>query len=339
MKKLFLILLFTVLCRIAYNQVVKGVVLENGTNFPVIATIYFNGTFAGTLSDSTGNFELDISKYSLMSLSISAVGYNSVTLDDYQNKNPLIIYLTPKIFELKEVAISSESLAKRRIANLNLFKKIFLGSTKNGRSCKILNENDITFNYNSDRDTLKVFASKPILIDNVLLGYKMTYYLERFEYCKKDKSVFYAGSLIFNDDLAIDKSTRKLYRARRKEAFFGSRMHFLRALWENDLESAGFIVEDSRNEQLDYKDIVEDTLTDSPNNHTKYLKYSKTLYIYYDTGITTMSLLKQKVYFDKDGYYDQTGQGIRWEGNMMNRRVGDMLPYTYNTDKDPSHGM
>jgi len=329
MKKIFLIFLLANFCIVAYNQVIKGTVLENRTNIPIIATIYFNGTFVGTMSDSNGNFELDISKNALMSLTISSVGYYSVTLSDLLTQKPLIIYLNPKVYEVTEVVVASKSLVKRRIANMNLFKKVFLGSTKNARNCKILNENDITFNYDNDRDTLKAFASKPILINNKSLGYNMTYYLDRFEYCKKDGSMFFAGSLIFNKDLAIDKSSKKIYGMLRDEAYFGSRMHFIRALWEDDLESSGFTLKNSNKEDLRYKDIVEDGLTDSLNNPRKFLKYSKTLYIYYDTRLTTMSFLKAKVFFDKDGYFDQTGQGVSWEGYMMNRRIGDMLPYTY----------
>jgi hypothetical protein len=36
-----------------------------------------------------------------------------------------------------------------------------------------------------------------------------------------------------------------------------------------------------------------------------------------------------KVDFDKDGFFDKTGLSISWEGEMMDQRVGDMLPYTY----------
>jgi hypothetical protein len=74
---------------------------------------------------------------------------------------------------------------------------------------------------------------------------------------------------------------------------------------------------------------VEDNLTDSLNNHIKFLKYSKNLCISYDTRLTNIAFLKEKVYFDKNGYWDQTIPGISWEGDMMDKRVGDMLPYTY----------
>lgn len=332
MNKFILIFLLANFNIVAYNQVIKGTVLEKNTNNQIIATIYFNGTFVGTQSDLKGNFELDISKNASMPLTISSIGYYSVTLTDFLTYKPLIVYMTPKVYEMSEVVISSKSLVKRRIANLNLFKKVFLGSTDNARNCKIINENDITFNYANDRDTLKAFASKPILIHNMSLGYKITYYLDKFEYYKKDRTMFYAGSLIFNEDLASDETHKQLYVERRKDAYLGSRMHFFRALWADDLESAGFRVKNSANINLNYNDIVEHSLTNFLNNHIKFLKYSKSLSILYDTRLTHIDFLKEKVYFDKDGYFDQTGLSIRWEGDMLDKRVGDMLPYTYNIE-------
>jgi hypothetical protein len=333
MKKFILIFLFTNFSIVAYNQVIKGTVLEYNTNIPIIATVYFSGTFVGTMSDLNGNFDIDISKNASMPLTISSVGYNSVTLTDFLIHKPLIIYMTPKVYEVNEVVISAKSLAKRRVTNLNLFRKIFLGTTDNARNCKIINENDITFNYSNDRDTLKAFASKPLLINNMSLGYKITYYLDRFEYSKKSRNMLFSGNLIFNEDLAIDETHKKLYEVRRKEAYLGSRMHFFAALWANDLESAGFEVKNSANQNLNYYDIVEDKLTDSLNNHSKYLKYSKKMGIFYDTRLTKIEFIKEKIYFDKDGYWDQIVPGIIWEGDMMDKRIGDMLPYTYKMEK------
>jgi hypothetical protein len=328
-KKFILVLLFTHLSTVAYNQVIKGTVLENETNIPIIATIYFSGTFAGTLSDLNGNFELDISKNASKPLTISSIGYYSVALTDFSTDKPLIIYMTPKVYEMNEVVISSKSLVRRRKANMNLFKNLFLGTTYNARNCKIINENDITFNYDSDKDTLKAFASKPILINNNALGYKITYYLDKFEYYKKDRSMFFAGNMIFNEDLGINETQKQLYGERRNEAYLGSRMHFFRALWADDLKSAGFKVKNSSGRNLNYKDIVEVIHGDSPNKNTKFLKYSETLTILYSTRLSWIVFLKEKVYFDNDGYFDQSGRGISWEGEMMNQRVGDMLPYSF----------
>jgi hypothetical protein len=79
-----------------------------------------------------------------------------------------------------------------------------------------------------------------------------------------------------------------------------------------------------------YKDIVEDSHTDSLNSHRKFLKYIESLSIFYNTRSSKIVFLKKdKVYFDKDGNFDQAGMYISWEGEMMDQRVGDMLPYTY----------
>lgn len=329
MRKFILIFLFINFYVAAYNQIIKGTVLENKTNSPIFAAIYFNGTFTGTVSDQNGNFKLDISKNASMPLIISSIGYYSITLTVFSTDKPLIIYMTPKVYEVQGIVISSKSLVKKRKTNLKLFKNIFLGTTANARNCEIINENDITFNYDSEHDTLKAFASKPILINNMALGYKITYYLNRFEYYKKDRSMLLTGSLIFNEDLAIEETYKQLYERRRKDAYLGSRMHFFRALWADDLISAGFLVKNSADEYLNYKDIVYDSHPDSLNNHIKFLKYPKKLSIIYDSRSSDIVFLKEKVSFDKDGYFDQTGISISWEGEMMNQRVGDMLPYTY----------
>lgn len=329
MKKIILIFLFTNFYIVAYNQVIKGTILENKTRNPILATVYFNGTFVGTQSDLDGNFELDISKNTSMPLTISSIGYYSVTLTSFSTNKPLIIYLTPKVYEVKEVVISSKSLVMKRRANLNLFKNVFLGTTANARNCKIINENDITFNYDSDRDTLKAFASIPLLIINRALGYKMTYYLDRFEYSKRDRSMLFTGTLIFNEDLANEETNTRLYERRRKNAYLGSRMHFFRALWANKLTSAGFILKNSIGNSLFYKDIVEESNPDSQNNYIKFLKSNEKLSILYYTKLSYIVFDTGKVDFDKDGFFDKTGLSISWEGEMMDQRVGDMLPYTY----------
>jgi hypothetical protein len=56
-----MMLLFSGLNIVAYNQVIKGTVFDKKTNEKIgFATLYFNGTFVGTYSDENGHFELDI---------------------------------------------------------------------------------------------------------------------------------------------------------------------------------------------------------------------------------------------------------------------------------------
>jgi hypothetical protein len=335
MRRFFFIILFAGFNTVAYNQIIKGTILENGTKSPIsTAAIYYAGTFVGTLSDKSGNFELDISNNPLMPLTISSIGYYSVILNDYSTDNPLIIYLIPKLYELKEVVISSKPLFRKRKEYLKLFKDVFLGTTYNARNCEIINENDITFNYDACQDTLKAISSKPILIDNRALGYKIRYYLDKFEYYKKDGTFFFKGNIIFIEDLKDEKTDKKLserlYEKRRKNTYLGSRMHFFRALWSDDLESAGFLIKSSVDKYLHTKDIViqEDSQSmDSPNEQLRYLKYPENLQIYY-TSWSNIIFLNPIVNFNKNGRYDDLG--IHWEGEMSVKRIGDLLPFEYN---------
>jgi hypothetical protein len=323
---IFLLVNFNV---VAYNQVIKGTVLEDKTNNPVIATVYLNGTFVGTLTDQDGYFELDISKYATMPLTISSVGYYSVTLKDYSYDKPLKVNLTPKIYELRGVNIADRSLSRKRKEYLILFKIVFLGKTYNARECDITNENDITFNYDSCRDTLKAFASKPLLIINRSLGYKITYYLDNFEYYKKTNSFFFKGNILFTEDMTIGKTDKRNYESRRKETYLGSRMHFLRSLWAKNLASSGFKIRSYADAYLNYKDIVIEencNYPDSLSRCKKFLKYPENFKIFYNNRFSKVIFLKPEVFFDKDGNFDM---GLKWEGEMLTKRTGDALPSEY----------
>ena len=328
MRKLILLFLFINFCTTAYNQVIKGTILDEQTKNPIMsASIYFNGTFVGTSSDMNGKFELDISKYTSLPLTISSIGYYSVTLIDFSDSGRFVISLTPMVYELEEVIISNKLFKKRRRANLKLFKNEFLGTTFNALDCEIINENDITFTYSSDKDTIKAFAAKPIIIHNRSLGYKVTYYLDKFEYYKKSKAVFFYGNIIFNEDLSNDETQKNLFERRRKHTYLGSRMHFFRALWSNDLLYSGFTVSGSRHNIFKYKNLVS-----KDYNNKKFLNYNKeVLEIAYNTNLSNITFLKSKVYFDQNGYFDPSG--IIWNGEMAEQRIGDWLPYEYVVEK------
>lgn len=187
-----------------------------------------------------------------------------------------------------------------------------------------MNENDITFNNGSSGDTLKAFASKPIVIYNNGLGYKIFYYLDKFEYCRKSESFLYKGSAIFNKYITSEIAQKKFFEKRRKNAYLGSRSHFFSSLWANDLKSNGFIVRNSKDEILNYEDIV--IVRDG---FKKYLSYKGNLYIYYlsKSPNSYIELLKDQVFFDSTGYFD--GSGVKIIGQMSIQRIGDLLPYGY----------
>lgn len=319
---------------VSSSQTIQGVIFDKITKEKVcFATVYLDGTFLGTTSDLNGKFTIDIPHDSFMPITISSVGYFSTTVSDFSQDNPLIIRLKPKTYSVKEINVSDKSLVRKRKINLRLFKEVFLGTTNNALSCKITNEQDISFNYESDRDTLVAFASKPIQINNSLLGYNVSYYLDKFEYYRKSSTFLFKGNIIFNKDLANGSKEKLVYEKRRQTAYLGSRMHFFRSLWANNLKANGFAVMNSYDEKLQYENIIiqeTNKLLNSTNTSKKYFTFPAKLQVSYSTDLSELIFIQPKVRFDKRGRFDL---GINWEGEMAIMRTGDKLPYEYQAPK------
>jgi hypothetical protein len=334
-RRLILLLLFTGFNSTAYNQVIKGTIRDQITgNVIGYASVYFNGTFAGTLTDNAGNFELDISKFSTKPLTVSALGYFSVTLTNPDSIKAPVIYLTPKFFELNEVVISAKKISAARRTNLKIFKREFLGTTMNSNNCIILNEEDIIFSSDISGDTLIAFALKPILVENNALGYKLSYYLDIFKFNKHTSYMLLTGNCIFYEDQNSAEIQKQKYDSRRRNTYNGSRMHFFRSLWENNLITAGFDIKDDKYKQLQYDKIVTESLSAGEGILNKYLCAEGRIRITFHNlrfpFESTMIINKKYVYFDQSGFFDPFG--ITWQGEMSRHRVADMLPSEYNAN-------
>jgi hypothetical protein len=330
MKRLLLSIFLIAFISASYGQIIRGTVIDNKTKEALFsASVYINGSSVGTLTDQDGNFKLDISRYRSMPITVSAIGYYSGTFKDFSSGRPLLIYLNPKTFELDEVVVKARSHPLERRENLTTFRSEFLGTTSNSLQCKIMNEDDIRFKYSADKDTLKAFTSKPLLIENKALGYKLTYFLDKFEYYPQSKSFYYCGNIIFHEDSTLDASKKQLIEKKRRFTYLGSRMHFFRSLWIDDLNANGFTVRNTAEETIGYNKIVY-----KQNSRSKYLSYHTNLSIaYYSKQPTSFILLKKdKVYFDATGYFDPSL--ISWEGEMAKQRIADLLPFEYHPKQE-----
>jgi len=332
MRKIIILILTVFSCTLAYTQVVHGIVLDQNTHKPVsFAAVYFNGSFVGTYSDNNGYFSLDISNNRSMPMVISALGYYSVTIPDLVPDNYYRVYLKPKIFELNEVIVSVKGTARQRRerrSNIRFFRDEFIGTTLNSQKCDILNENELVFKYSANGDTIRAFSMQPLIIENRALGYKISYDLEKFEMSRLKGYFCFYGNIMFLEDLAPGDKRPQVYEKRRKTAFMGSRMQFIRELWNNNLDSAGFTVSDSDHKKYSYDDLV--YLKDSLN---KYMRRSGLLNIAYYSMVprTIFTVSKDSVAFTRNGNFD--GTGIEWAGEMSVPRIADQLPYEYSPGK------
>lgn len=324
MKRILLIVLILIPALLIRGQIITGLVIDQESREPIdFASVFFDGTFVGTTTDEQGQFELDVSKYASRALTISAVGYAPALISEFVKDKQHLVELVRKFVDIGEVTVSTKSLVRKRRANMRIFRNEFIGLSVNARKCHILNEEDITFNYGSDRDTLKAFASAPIVIQNLSLGYIISYHLERFEYLRKTKTMLFTGSIIFNSDLIHDQESKQLYERRRANAYIGSCQHFFRALWANSLIESEFAVSSTRSGSI----LPYDAIVYEDFQGKKYLRYYEDLSIEYYAKLSHIHFVGAKVFFQQDGYFDPTP--IIWTGNMSEQRVADFLPYEY----------
>ena len=331
MKRLFFILVFINLYLTTYNQIIKGTILDKETKSPITyATIYFEGTSVASFTNGKGNFVLDIKNINSMPLTISALGYYSMTLDNFSPEKVVLVYLSPKIFKLNEISVTVRGNPKIRKQNLEIFRREFLGRTENAKECQILNEDDIRFIISANKDTLKAFSIKPIIVNNKGLGYNITYFMDNFEYIKSESVNHLVGKALFNKDTTslLDENIE----LRRNYAYFGSRMNFFRSLWLKELKLAGFTVKNKTRTFTD-NELVRYQVNLDTNRVKKYIYYSNTLPVILTITFepvkaeSGMELSQNNIYFDKDGYYK--GRGIIWHGEMAKEGIADLLPYDF----------
>lgn len=228
MKNIIFLLLIT---SSTYAQVVniKGKVVDEKTKEVLpYANLFIGNTTKGTSTNETGEFvftNLPIGSYNVVT---SMVGYLPksipIVIKEANSVVEIEISLLPSEQILDEISVKS-SKDKVWDAQLKRFKNIFLGITENAKKCKIINPYVIDFEEKDD----KLFAksSQPILIENLALGYKLTFVMKAFEVSKTDFLI--AGDTFFEELLASPKE-EITWKEKRLEAYQGSINHFLQSL-------------------------------------------------------------------------------------------------------------
>jgi len=215
-------------------QVIKGKVTDASTGNPLEnVNVYLAGTQQGTTTDSLGNFTLNNTLKTIAPVIVSYVGYQPQTIKDYTNE-ALKIALKHKVIALKEVTIEADDKISRAKA-MRIFLQEFIGEG----NCMINNPDDIYFRYNKKKNILTAGADKPLLIHNKTLGYTITYFLNTF--IRYPYQTVYKGNYFFAEDTAVlsARKVKQIMQARDK-AYYGSRMHYIRALWANELAKNNF---------------------------------------------------------------------------------------------------
>jgi hypothetical protein len=98
--------------------------------------------------------------------------------------------------------------------------------------------NKEVLNFEEEEGRFLATAIAPLVIENLSLGYRVTYTLDRLEQTKDLTSFRGLGRYEFLPSTDVKQQTR--WKENRKEAYLGSLSHFLKAMVENRLETEGF---------------------------------------------------------------------------------------------------
>jgi len=186
MKKLITVINIILLCSRINAQVFTGTVYDKATNQP-LPDVYvsFNGTTAYAITDNSGKFELTLAQRLNTQLVFSHIAYNMVIIENPFDEFPEEIYMEQRLNMLDNVIISEKVSPEyadplTRAQKLRAFKEQFLGTTRAGKSCFIMNENDIELRFNVQTNTLYASSENPIVVVNEYLGYMVSYTLIDF---------------------------------------------------------------------------------------------------------------------------------------------------------------
>lgn len=336
--KLFSILLFFCYSQIKAQTINGKIVDENNSPLNGVS-VYFDGTTIGTTTDTNGFFELKLQSLPNSTLVISYIGYESIYLNTIQS--PINIQLKPSSIVLKEVVLEPIPFSRKEM--LTVFREQFLGRTKGGKNCVILNEDAIQFSYTSKEFKLAAFADEKIRVKNNYLGYIIEVDLIDFYVAYNKRTLsndylrgsYFAVTSFFKEIEDLGKSFNK----NRTSAYLGSPKHFFKNLIEKKWGKKEFVLFDgsfATDADLHFEILDE--------NNMKLIKVK-------GKHITTNSLTTQKFYRSFNTLYNNKEQSkiifktaefyvdafgnhthidqIDFSGEISKKRFGDMLPLDF----------
>lgn len=317
---------------ISHTQTIYGKVYDTKKGQPLVgATVYINGTSIGTITDQEGVFFIKTKTKINASLVISYVGYKPFVIHNPYSSIKFEIVLQPDLDNLNEVFITTDTWTREK--KLREFRKQFLGQTKAGESCFILNEDDIYLNFDERNETLTASSDTPIIIRNNLLGYEITYNLQEFQ-AKYDQPkrerplcryVYYEGSSFYKNLSKNDISLSRFVENRKKE-YDGSIMHFMRILVSGNLKKEGFKLLNGTYPTTKNKVFA---IFQEPDYYVVRMKQNFFLkYKDQEHSLVTKEKLEEPFIVYPHGSYIPP-KSIQFDGDLAYERVGNALPLDY----------
>lgn len=243
MPAFFCLFLLTALA-VKAQRSLSGMVIDGITKQPLVgSSVFISNTAFGTVTARDGSFELKDIPPGNYDLIISSVGFETNVYSFNSEKLPLRlrVELERKIKELDNVTVEpGEEQGWEQWGRL--FMDNFVGQTSNAKSCRIVNKDAIRFQYYKKSNRLIAYCDEQIILENRALGYIIRYQLEDFEINFKTHATLFVGYPLFEEINKKQKGVPRRWQRSRDKAYYGSMMHFMRAVYNNTIASEGYEV-------------------------------------------------------------------------------------------------
>ncbi len=368
MKKLIFLLVVSSIILKADLGSIQGRVIDSDDGEPLVnANVFLSGTTIGTTTNENGEFiisEIPDGNYKIV---VSIVGYESQVRNLKVNNNDELIMdfeLEEKIYEFDEVSVLGE-YDEEFERNYLVFRKYFIGTSKNAVSCEIVNPEIINFIEEKNGDLI-ASSDGMLEIVNHRLGYNVKVNLKKFK-LKNTGEVYYAGETFFEEIDTNDLVLQAQWRDNRTETYLGSVRHFFKTLYNDEWYSAGYrvylkskptwnsVFELMEHEQPisynpskiiipysdGYKKIkLDDTMLIKFVNEIEAAEY----YSYRESmdsnineilpyQISWIELINDECEFDENGLLKYPDNSVKLFGYWGWLKMGDMLPFDYNSNE------
>lgn len=203
------------------------------------AEVYISGSRFAVITNSNGNYILSLFPGSYV-LGVKMIGFKTKTIKIVISDKPekIDFKLEEQVTSLAEVTIRSGPPNSKY---LNQFIKLFIGTTPNAKSCRILNQEVLVFDYDKILSKLSASTTDFLIIENAALGYRIKYSIESFAYDEGNKNISYIGSSYF-EELEGTVNQQKRWGLNRLNAYYGSPRHFFSSLYQGKIEKDGFFI-------------------------------------------------------------------------------------------------
>lgn len=352
----------------------SGRVINGETNEPIpFATVFLANTTKGTTADDKGHFVLANLQPGRFEMVVSSVGFETFTFPVYTNRQQTYVVRLKPSTDLMEVKVRA-----RRSPNwdkhLTFFIQNFIGTSPNALNCRILNPKVIWFDEDEETHVLKAGAQEPLIIENNALGYRIKYVLQSFVYNKEEQYLSYLGHPVLEEMEARSPRQTKRWLENRQKTYYGSTMHFMRAVHTRCTGEEGFVINRIAEEQhirnqragqgpintriLIKKVLPVDSLIDADSSSatTTMLKFRSLIQVTYlkekeefeyvrsrkplvtnldHVGqVSVLHMLTPHVLVEANGNFYEP-LGVLFEGYWSWEKVAEMLPLNYEPDPDP----